>query len=541
MLLLWSVRLIRTGVERAFMPQLKRSLKNLSDNRLSAAAGGMLAAMVLQSSTAVALVGSGFAISGLLGTTAALALLLGADLGSALMAQVLFLPVQALVPFALIAGVGNFFKARGRKAKQIGRILIGFALVLVSLSMIRTATAPISGNEIVQSIAAYFQTDLLSAYVFGALLAWAMHSSLAAVLVFATFAATGLIAAPVAAALVIGANLGGALVPVVLLWSGDRPGQLIALGNLFARGGTTLVFIAILMSGPLPSTWLAVLTGQQAIALHILVNVAVVVFALPFATALIAAAERVAPAKNIAGGDTLSALDQSALDHTPLALACTQRELLRMAETVQSMLVPVMQLFRAWDGETARVIAIREDHVDRMHFETKIYVSKLRESALDSIAEKATLDVIAIANSFEEAADRIAVNLTALAKKMRDEAMVFSDEGLSDLAVFHDQVATNGQLALRVLTTGDAEAARQLVEEKDRIRIEEQRLQERHLKRLQEGGPASIETTNIHQEVLRLLKQINAAISYVAYPIAEETGDLLESRLARPRRIVGLP
>ena len=114
MLLLWSVRLIRTGVERAFMPQLKRSLKNLSDNRLSAAAGGMLAAMVLQSSTAVALVGSGFAISGLLGTTAALALLLGADLGSALMAQVLFLPVQALVPFALIAGVGTFFKARGR-------------------------------------------------------------------------------------------------------------------------------------------------------------------------------------------------------------------------------------------------------------------------------------------------------------------------------------------------------------------------------------------------------------------------------------------
>jgi phosphate:Na+ symporter len=144
-----------------------------------------------------------------------------------------------------------------------------------------------------------------------------------------------------------------------------------------------------------------------------------------------------------------------------------------------------------------------------------------------------------MANNLEEAADRIAVNLLALAKKMSDEAITFSDQGLSDLEQFHDQVVTNGQLALSVLTTGNAEAARQLVAEKDRIRLEEQKLQERHLERLQLGATASIETTNIHQETLRLLKQINAALTYVAYPIAEETGDLLGSRLARHRRIGG--
>ena len=137
-----------------------------------------------------------------------------------------------------------------------------------------------------------------------------------------------------------------------------------------------------------------------------------------------------------------------------------------------------------------------------------------------------------MANSLEEAGDRIAVNLVALGQKMHDGALVFSEQGLAELVDFHDQVVSNGQLALRVLTTGDVEAARQLVAEKDRIRIEEQRLQERHLKRLQKGATASLETTNIHQETLRLLKQINAALTYVAYPIAEETGDLLESRLA---------
>lgn len=539
-LLLWSVRLIRTGVERAFMPELKRGLKDLSKNHVSAAAGGAVAAMLMQSSTAVALIGAGFAVSGMLAAPAALALILGADLGSAIMAQVLLLPVGALIPFILLLGVVTFFKARSRKAKQVGRIVIGFALVLISLAMIREATAPIAENAIVQNIAAYFRGDLISAYAIGALAAWAMHSSLATVLTIATFAATGMIAGHVAAALVIGANLGGAVIPLVLLWSGERPARLVALGNLFARGLVTVLFLALLMGNVIDLGLLGVSAGQQAVTLHMALNAVLLVAALPMVGAIMGLAERVMPRHPDTATEAVSALDPGALDHVPLALACAQRELLRMAETVQAILVPVMRLFRTWDPELARVIERREDEIDRMHFETKIYVSRMREHAIQPAQEKKTLEIVAMANNLEEAADRIAVSLVTLAKKLADEAVTFSDEGLKDIEDFHDQVVTNGQLALSVLTTGDAEAARQLVAEKDRIRIEEQKLQERHLKRLQQGATASIETTNIHQETLRLLKQINAALTYVAYPIAEETGDLLNSRLAR-RRSVGGP
>ena len=532
-LLLWSVRLISTGVERAFMPELKRVLRNLSAHRVSAAAGGCAAAMVLQSSTAVALIGTGYAVSGMLAPHSALALLLGADLGSALLTQVLVLPIQDVIPFALITGVAVFFKARSRKAKQIGRIVVGFALVLISLGMIREATAPIGANTIVQEIAAYFSTDLLSAFALGALLAWAMHSTIAAVLTFATFAATGLIAGPVAVTLVIGANLGGALIPLVILWSADRPARIVVAGNFVARSLVTLLFLALFLRGVIEAGLLGSNPGQQAITVHIALNAAMLALALPFVGRLVALADAALPRTTRPSVAAVSALDAEALDHPPLALACARRELLRMAETVQAILVPAMGLFRNWDPETARVIELREDNIDRMHFETKIYVSRLRETDMSPDDEKRTLDIVALANSLEEAADKVAVNLTALARKMHDQALTFSPEGLSDLEDFHDQVVTNGKLALSVLTTGDAEAARQLVAEKDRIRVEEQVLQERHLKRLQEGGAASIETTNIHQEVLRLLKQINAALTYVAYPIAEETGDLLGTRLAR--------
>ncbi|MGY3670852.1 Na/Pi cotransporter family protein (plasmid) [Marinovum sp. KMM 9989] len=538
-LLLWSVRLIRTGVERAFMPELKRGLKRLSDNTLTAAAGGSLAAMVMQSSTAVALIGAGFTVSGMLAPHSALALLLGADLGSALMAQVLLLPVQNVIPFALLAGVVMFLKSRSRKVKQIGRIVIGFALVFISLTMIREATAPIGGAPIIQSIAAYFSGDLISAYVLGAVLAWAMHSSLAAVLTFVTFAATGMIGGPVAAALVIGANLGGAVIPLVLLWGQERPARLVVIGNLVARGSVTLLFLALLISGTIDISVLSAAPGQQAVMLHIALNAVLLVLALPFTRPLTRLIEATLPRHTDTQSETVSALDAGALDHPPLALACAQRELLRMSETVQAVLVPVMRQFRTWNPEVARAIELREDDIDRMHFEIKIYISRLRETDLDPAQDKKTFEIAAMANNLEEAADRVAVNLLALAKKMSDTGLKFSDQGLEDIEEFHDQIVTNGQLALSVLTTGDAEAARQLVAEKDRIRLEEQKLQERHLKRLQQGTTASIETSNIHQETLRLLKQINAALTYVAYPIAEETGDLLDSRLARPRTVGG--
>ncbi len=213
-LLVWSIRLIRTGVERGFLSEVRRGLMQLSKHNATAAFGGVLAAMIMQSSTAVALIGSGFAVSGLMSMPSSLALLLGADLGSAIMAWVLFLPSQAAVPVLILVGVLVFFKARVAKTKQLGRIVIGVAMVLMSIGMIRAATAPIHDNDILRLVAGYLQQDLLSAYILGAMLAWVMHSSLAAVVTIATFATTGVIGGAAAIAMVIGANLGGALIAI---------------------------------------------------------------------------------------------------------------------------------------------------------------------------------------------------------------------------------------------------------------------------------------------------------------------------------------
>jgi phosphate:Na+ symporter len=303
---------------------------------------------------------------------------------------------------------------------------------------------------------------------------------------------------------------------------------------MLARGSVTLFLLAVLLSGYLNLGLLGRDPGTQGVMLHIALNALALALGLPAVGALTRLAERIVPRRPEDAAAAVSALDPAALGQPPLALACAQRELQHMGETVQAMLTPVMGLFRKWDPATAELIERREDEVDRMHYQIKIYLSQLRESDLTQVQSRRAVELVAMANSLEEAADRIATNLLALAGKLRDEGISFSAQGLADIEQFHDHVVTNAQLSLGVLTTGDVEAARQLVAEKDLVRREEQTLQERHLARLQHGEKASVISTNIHQETLRTLKQVNAAISYVAYPIAEETGELLQSRLARP-------
>lgn len=531
-LLLWSVRMVRFGIERAFLPEARDALKRMSRGRASAAAGGMLGAMVLQSGTAVALMSSGFIATGVIATGAALALLLGAELGSALMAQVLVLPIGAVSSVLLLAGVVLNFRASSLKGQQCGRIAIGFGLLLISLGMIRAATAPLAQSDLLLSAFAYLEGDSLSAFVLGALLAWVMHSSLAAVLMIAAFAGAGILSWPLAVVLVFGANQGGALIPFTLLRGAARPVRVVVTANLIVRStGALLCLAAVGLFGlqvPAPGGGL----HYGVVHLHALFGLVVLLAALPVLALPLRAAEKLVPPEPQAFDTSVSALDPAALQEPRLALSCAQRELMRMAETVQAMLQQVRVLFRHWDPDTVALIQRREDEVDRMHYELKLYVARLRTTGMSEAQARRGLELVTVANGLEEAADRIAVNMLAQARKMHQNGISFSPDGLADIESFHDRVVANAQLALGVLTTGDPEDARQLVADKDEVRRVEQVLQERHLKRLQEQDSASVASTNIHQETLRLLKQVNASFSYVAYPIIEDAGEMLGSRLA---------
>lgn len=532
-LLLWAVRMIRTSVERAFMPQLRGALRRAAEHPFGALTGGMVAALMLQSSTAVAMLVVAFAEAGTLAASVGITVLLGADVGSAIVARVLLLPISAAVPLLLVVGLGLFLRASGQPLKQSGRLMIGLALVLISLAMIREATQPLRDSSLVAQAFQYLSADLLSAFAIGAVLAWLMHSSVAAVLTFVAFALEGLIPALPAAALVLGANLGGAAIPVLLTTRAAPEIRRIVAANLLLRGGGALAVLGLLNFWPHAIAALGTGPGHQVINLHILFNLALAAAAMPVTGVALRLAALVFPDRAAAVADRLSALDKEALGAPDRALACASREILRMAERIQGMFVPSLRLYRDWNAGLAAGIAEGEAEVDRMHFEIKLYIARTQEAALTPGQSRRAMDLASIANNLEDAADKISTDMIEMAGRMRDRGFAFSPDGWQDLTQFHDHVMANVRLALDVLMTADLDAARQLVEQKDRVRKEEQHLQERHLERLRDGRPETRETSNIHQETLRALKQINTAFTLVAYPIAEEAGDLLASRLAK--------
>ncbi|UDL91952.1 Na/Pi cotransporter family protein [Mesorhizobium sp. PAMC28654] len=548
MLLLWAVRMVRTGVERACGPALRDALRQARGARVRSAGVGTVLAVLLQSSTAVAILAAGFAASGMVSVSAGLAILLGADLGSALVVQVLSFDLSWLVPAPILVGGAMFLKFEARGIKQGGRILMGIAFVLLSLHMIGEATAPMRQSTLLPLVISYLRTDYFTAFAAAALFTWLIHSSVAAILLFVTLAAQGVLPVEVGLFFLLGANCGGALIAVWLTRGEAVEARRVPLGNLIFRGMAALAALFALQAVAFPTDVFGATEGRQLVNLHLAFNLALVVCCLPFTglmeklvTWLIA--DR--PAAKAGEGTDLMSRRTSALDRTVmrtpgLALASATRELLRMGEVVEIMLRPVMDFIDAGTTDQIRQAQKLDDEVNRAHTEIKLYIAEVNRGSMSAAEAQRGIELTDFAINLERAGDIVAKNLLVLTGELRDKNLRFSRDGWTELAGLHNGVMANMQLALNVLVSSDLDSARQLVVEKERMRKLERMSHDRHLKRLQSGMPQSIDTSDIHLEAVRALKEINSLMASVAYPLLTQSGDLLESRLARGGAGVGV-
>jgi len=533
MLLLWAVRMVRTGVERAHGPALKTVLRGARGGQPGMAFVGMGLAVVLQSSTAVGLLAAGFAASGILGISAGLAAMIGADLGSALVVKVLSYDLSELIPLLILAGSVLFLKFESRAMRQWGRILLGVAFILMSLAMISAATEPLRESRLLPQIAGYLAGDPLTAFAVAALLAWAVHSSVATVLIFVSFAGSGLLPMEAALPMVLGANLGGGLVGVWLTRDMPLPARRIPLGNLVVRGvGAALALMAVI-AFPLPLDRIGTGATQQLVNFHVLFNAVLVLIALPLVGVVDRLTARIwpDPVTLDAAKPFLSALDKGMADTPALALASAKRELLRMGETVEVMFRPVMELIDGGDKAAIARIRATDDDLNRRHTDIKLFIAGMNRSRISKEEARRGLELSSTATDFEYIGDLVAKTLLTLAEDKARKRLRFSAEGWLEMNRLHQRVEANLQLAMNVLVSGDLASARTLAAEKEVMRRLERESHDKHLSRLQSGKVESIETSDIHLEIVRALKEINSLLVKTAYPILKESGHLLDSRL----------
>jgi len=536
-LLIWAVRMVRTAVERSYSTQLRRVLNFASSSKLAAAASGATMAIALQSSTAAALLAIGFAGSGLMTSATGIAVQLGAALGSALVASILSMDLSWLTPLLVILGGLLFFKGNARQTKQLGRLVMGLAFTLISLQMMSEATAAWRDSPVLEMGVTYLRNDLITAFLLAALLGWAIHSSVAAVLLIASFSTHGLIPVEMAAALVLGVNTGGAFITVILTRAMDVRARRIALGNMLFQVVVAVALLLVLQFIRPPLNWVTALPGSDVIAFHVAFNLLRVAVCLPFTGQMARLTERLLkPAPN----ETMDvarlrqpALIREAKANPDIALASATRELLRMSELVEVMLQPVMNIYQTGDKVAIKQIKELEAEVNKANSDIKLYLASLDWDGMDEGQKRRGQELTSFAINMEQAGDIVAKQLLKLAEQKCERNIKFSDQGWKELTDLHARVLDNLQLSLNVLVSEDRDSARQLIEEKDEIGAFERESIARHLTRLRSGTAASRESSDLHLETVHALKRINSALSGIAYSILSESGDLLDSRLSK--------
>ncbi len=471
-LLLWGLHMVLSGVLRAFGPDLRRYLSKALGNRFSAFAAGLGLTALLQSSTATGLMTASLCAEGVVSLVPALAIMLGANVGTTLIVQLLAFDISWIAPVLFVIGLVTFRTGGSSLTRALGRIAIGLGLTLLALHILLDTLAPAEEAPAVRALLASITHDPVLCVLIAAALTWAAHSSVAVVLLIMSLALSHFVTPEAALALVLGANLGSAINPLIESGTrGDPASRRLPVGNMLNR------LVGILIALPfLPliarefSAWQPDAAKMTA-EFHMLFNVALAVIFIGPLDAVAALLVRTLPEKK--RPEDASApryLDEAVLDNPPLALANAARETLRMGDAVEAMLREVMAALINNDRKLIADVSRMDNVVDRLDDAIKLYVTKLTRDSLDEREGRRAMEIVSFTINLEHIGDIIDKNLCEIAAKKIKRRYQFSAEGAAELAAFHKRIVECLQAAFGIFMTGDVEAARKMLREKADMR-----------------------------------------------------------------------
>lgn len=524
-LLLFGLGLVRDGVTLAFGIRLKTALGLGTRTAPRAFLAGLITTLGLQSSTSTALLTASFLDRQLIAGRMSQVILLGANVGTALTAVVISLGMDAIAPALLLTGF-----VASRRASPVasgsGRALIGLGLMLVSLSLLEVATLPLRNSAEMTAFLQMMDASWPVALLFSAAIAAACSSSLAAVMLVASLS----LPAGLCVVLVLGANLGGAIPPVLVTAKSGVAARRLTLGNLCIRAAGCLVlmpfagpFATLLEQVPLPLTGLAV-------EAHLAFNLLLALCIAPFTSLISRGLEHLLAEPAPEGDVPPQWLDEAALDQPLLALAGASRQALAIGDDVARMLDLTRLAFSKNDSSPLTEVAALENRVDLRQQQVKTYLSRLGQTA-DEHDRRRAISILDYVINLEHVGDIIEKGLAANVRKKVGLQLRFTEAGYQELDGMFLMTTETLRMAQTIFMTRDTALAQQLVQQKVEIRNRERQSAQRHLVRLREGHRDAQETSSLHLDLLRDLKRVTAHLVSVAHPILDEEGLLIESRL----------
>jgi phosphate:Na+ symporter len=527
-LLLFGLAQVRDGATRALGARLRSGLASSTRSTFRSFTSGFAATIALQSSTATALMVASFVERSLIAPAMAQIVLLGANVGTAVTAWIVSTGIEWISPLLILVGI-VFYRRSSTVPKGIGTAMLGVGLMLLSLHLLSLATEPVRDSPALGAFIGLLDNAWVVAMLFSAVLAALSSSSLAMVVLIVSLAAAGTLSPGLTVALILGANLGGAVPPVLSTMSAPASARRVTVGNLIVRA---IGCVAVLPFAGYFGTLLHTLPFSPAtmpVDAHLAFNIALALIAWPLAPLVSRLMARLI-ADDPKSEDGARFLDNGAL-HTPVvALANATREVLGIGDMIEKMLIQCEKSFTTNNLAPLKEIAGLEKRVDSLQQDVKIYLSRLARDS-GELNDRRSMAIIEYAINLEHIGDIVEKGLVDQITKKITKGLTFSEDGFRELKSLFDMTIDNLRIGQTIFVTGDGALARQLMEVKVSVRRLEKQSSDRHLERLRDGRPESLLTSSLHLDMLRDLKRINAHIVSVAHPILDESGLLVESRL----------
>jgi phosphate:Na+ symporter len=516
-LLLYGVRLVGEGLQRAAGTRLRHVLSTLTGNRFKALAVGAGVTAVLQSSSATTVMLVGFASAGLLSLRQTIGVILGADVGTTVTVQLLAFDLLAVSPLIVFAGWLTWTIGRGT-LRYVGQAVLGFGFLFLGMKLVSDGTAPLATSQLFRDLLAALIGQPLILFLVAAVFTALVRSSAAVIGLALSLAASGLMPLSGAIPIIFGANIGTAATALFAAIGQNAEALRVAAAHAAFKVVGVVLFVPFAgLFGDLVARTAPDVPRQIANA-HTLFNVILAAVFLPFTNIAADLFTRLVPDRATSSTGAIY-LNAQTIDTPAVALGQALRETLRMGDVVVQSLRDSLTVLERDDERLMREVIARDDVIDTLEEDIKQFLIGVGQQSLtEEQAERETGLIFVIAN-LEEIGDVIEKNLMELAAKKIAGHHVFSQQGWSEIRELHAKVVENLELAMSALASQDATIAEKIIRHKSVVNVLERQLRQTHIRRLHEGLRETIDTSSIHLDLLANLKRANSLVAGIAYAV----------------------
>ena len=529
-LLLWGLRMVRTGVMRAYGTNLKRFARRSEGKVFPAFLSGLVVAALLQSSTATILISSSFAGQNLIGVGSAFITMLGADVGTSIAVLIASQKFTTVAPLLLAIGVFGFIASKENKWQNVFRAVSGLGLILFALLLISNTAGELSKFEQFKSLLEIFSNQPIFFVLLALVMTYLSYSSLAIVLLSVSFLATGVIGLNEGLYLVLGANLGSGMLPLISSWNSSVVEKTPIIANLLVR------ILCILIFYPFVDISAQFLLSFVSIELvpaiyHLALNLIVAIVGISFSSQILSFTSKLVLEDNIDNINDSKFIETDDFSMPAISLANAKRQALRMAEISQNMVVSSLAVMRDDNDMLRNEILKNEDDVDNLFDSIKLYIARILQEELTPAESQQALNILNFTTNMEHIGDIVNSSLMDISEKKISQHIHFSKEGFGEIISIHEVVCSNYDLAISTFMSNDCELAKVLYGKKQELHKLEKSSVSKHIQRIGKGVTDSLETSSMHIDVIRDYKRVNSLLSSIAYPILFASGEILETRL----------